>query len=753
MIGLRKIKMFINKGRVMVLALVPALIFGQELEFDFDIRPGTLIRETLTFPTIRSSSSSDIGDTLFYTTAWNAQFIMSPGDAMMTVFQMPADGYLKGVNIPVYEWGTGNQELTVSLHKLSYPYRADSTLYSPAIVDIDGWIGGYDMNDSGWVAIMGNEYTPGGTTGICNPGASVADYATDPFADTEGDSLMIRGWIWPNSVPVILTPATHPAYVNGGGDNWFAMSDYGNEPFLAAGAWVGILVRFTGTGGGDDDAVGLFYTDGYGMVDPWTSLKFYHGCTGTSGNGGWHIRHWVFDFELAILLTGDRAPQILDWTPLTTTLSTADREITATIIDDNPSGGNAGVDSVLLYYSIDNQTTWSEISMADNGDSTFTGFIPGQPPATTIVWYIRAVDVNGNETRTLNQHYFIFAPLHDFLVLVNYNSSGLGIFQPPGWPLIPNAPVDYDVWYCLENGPATMELLNHYDAVIELTGDGPVYEHDQALNDFIGAGGHYLIAGDNWFRTEWESCLFENYMLLEDCYTDISYLEPGDGTRASRLLPVNNDPISGGLASFLGDSLNLNYDPYYEFGHYNGLDAMAPSSGDSVAFYGVSGVLDSTGTPTGNDTLPVGVYYELDTGSRIVLFSFDPMAINTTPSYHWISIVPYGPLQSAMAWMAEALSTRPDDSSLLPTQFILHQNYPNPFNPITAIRFELPEQAPVNLTIYDLQGRKIDVLVDEVLAPGNHEMVFEVGNLSSGVYFYRISTPTFTQTRKLVVLK
>lgn len=65
---------------------------------------------------------------------------MRPGDAMWTVFQMPTDGMLKSINVPAYEWGTGDQELTISLHKMSYPYTSDGTMYPPSAVDCAGWI-------------------------------------------------------------------------------------------------------------------------------------------------------------------------------------------------------------------------------------------------------------------------------------------------------------------------------------------------------------------------------------------------------------------------------------------------------------------------------------------------------------------------------------------------------------------------------------------------------------------------------------
>jgi hypothetical protein len=89
----------------------------------------------------------------------------------------------------------------------------------------------------------------------------------------------------------------------------------------------------------------------------------------------------------------------------------------------------------------------------------------------------------------------------------------------------------------------------------------------------------------------------------------------------------------------------------------------------------------------------------------------------------------------------------------VPTQFSLYQNYPNPFNPTTTIRYDVPSASRVRLSVYDLLGREIAVLVDDERSPGRFGVTFDAGSLSTGVYFYRLSTSEFSQVRKLVVVK
>jgi hypothetical protein len=91
--------------------------------------------------------------------------------------------------------------------------------------------------------------------------------------------------------------------------------------------------------------------------------------------------------------------------------------------------------------------------------------------------------------------------------------------------------------------------------------------------------------------------------------------------------------------------------------------------------------------------------------------------------------------------------------SPIPTAFSLSQNYPNPFNPSTSISFDIPDQSYVTLKIYDLLGREVDNLVNEELNSGSYNIVWNAENLSSGVYFYNLVSGSFSETKKMVLLK
>jgi hypothetical protein len=90
--------------------------------------------------------------------------------------------------------------------------------------------------------------------------------------------------------------------------------------------------------------------------------------------------------------------------------------------------------------------------------------------------------------------------------------------------------------------------------------------------------------------------------------------------------------------------------------------------------------------------------------------------------------------------------------------YILYQNYPNPFNPTTKIKFLIPHFSEnlkdvVTLKVYDILGREIFTLINEVISPGENEVVFDGSGLPSGVYLYRLSFGNYFETKKMVLLR
>ena len=103
--------------------------------------------------------------------------------------------------------------------------------------------------------------------------------------------------------------------------------------------------------------------------------------------------------------------------------------------------------------------------------------------------------------------------------------------------------------------------------------------------------------------------------------------------------------------------------------------------------------------------------------------------------------------------VSEGLSTIDLANSDKPNSYVLAQNYPNPFNPTTIIHFSIPIGSLVSLKVYDLLGREVTELVNEKKQEGDYEFEFNGGNLSSGIYYYRLHAGDFVETKKFVLIK
>jgi hypothetical protein len=131
----------------------------------------------------------------------------------------------------------------------------------------------------------------------------------------------------------------------------------------------------------------------------------------------------------------------------------------------------------------------------------------------------------------------------------------------------------------------------------------------------------------------------------------------------------------------------------------------------------------------------------------------DGIAANRTPVLFFEdgSAKPaYYAIQEALE---DTLSTGLNSIRLSASDFRLYDNYPNPFNPTTTIEYSIPRSSEVTLKVYDLLGREVNVLVDGRQNAGLHKVVFNAGNLASGVYIYKIEAEKFADNKKFILIK
>ena len=149
-------------------------------------------------------------------------------------------------------------------------------------------------------------------------------------------------------------------------------------------------------------------------------------------------------------------------------------------------------------------------------------------------------------------------------------------------------------------------------------------------------------------------------------------------------------------------------------------------------------VVDSSELTVSNFTVPAG-------------------ALSSFTKYYWrvsgqneAGAGPYSPTWNFQTILLTGLNS---NTTEIPDEFALNQNYPNPFNPVTTISFDLPENSSVRLDVYNSLGETVSTLVNENLSAGRYSYNMDASGLASGIYFYRIQTGEFIQTKRMVVLK
>ncbi|MBN2011676.1 T9SS type A sorting domain-containing protein, partial [candidate division KSB1 bacterium] len=131
-----------------------------------------------------------------------------------------------------------------------------------------------------------------------------------------------------------------------------------------------------------------------------------------------------------------------------------------------------------------------------------------------------------------------------------------------------------------------------------------------------------------------------------------------------------------------------------------------------------------------------------------IVIHFGNEIVGATASFDELRL---GASWSDVSTMYTAISSR--SGKQMPDKISLRQNYPNPFNPETNISYALTQSGKVRLSVYDVVGREVAVLVDGVQSAGNHSVVFSGANLPSGIYFYQLKTVTETSTIKMTLMK
>ena len=671
----------------------------------------------------------DVDDTLSYDVPHSVNFGFFGQDRMVQWFEAPADMIIKaaGYNTAAVDventpaelklvkvvW-TKDQILNAGVKRWGY-YVADGNGYHDATAFLD------DLDRTGdWVDIEGSG-------------------AGSPF----GNDLWSDGGM---GAPV--TPVADGNY------QWVEMSLLGFNPTVKKGDIIGVALK-NNNATMDEGRIGFIADNTLGIP----GFKYYaNGRLDPPNDYGWWTRKYTWDFVLAVTLTGDIAPDIANVTDLNTTLSTEARTVSATITDINPSGGDAGVASASLWYSIDGGD-FVEVAMTNDGD-TYTAQIPGQSPGTHVDYYITATDVAGNTSQSKTYGYNIFEVTSTNLLVFN------GYDKPAGYPqsyyfghddfsTYSTVYWDHDVW---SYGKVTDELLTNYTNVFEIATKGIAADNVPAESTWVAADGshNFFLAGDEWFGSYsgWNdmdhSGDFANVILgVTHEYNDIDYdpVNKTGYTGPSIVTPVAGTTLGGALATlFAATGDTMWYYPTYEIGVNNWLDG-ADFTDDVQVFmkgYGYDG-----------KEYNIAGSRVLSAGNKIAFLAYDPISLDAPPAqYYWYGFSAAAPQVQALLWFGiDTTVSVKQIKGLTPETFELSQNYPNPFNPTTTIKFALPHRTDVSLKVFDVLGREVATLIQGVKDAGAYEVTFNAKNLASGMYIYQLKAGNFVSTKKMMLMK
>ena len=179
--------------------------------------------------------------------------------------------------------------------------------------------------------------------------------------------------------------------------------------------------------------------------------------------------------------------------------------------------------------------------------------------------------------------------------------------------------------------------------------------------------------------------------------------------------------------------------------------AGSSNNGSNINFtlvrYSINGTLDTTFGTNGKITTQVG---SSDDFANFVTIQSDEKIIAAGYSEGYSS---YSVFTLARYNSGPTTGIKEENQNAKPILYALEQNYPNPFNPNTKIEFRIADFGLVSLKVYDILGREVATLVNEEKQPGRYEIEFDASQFSSGIYFYRMHTGSFTQARKMIFLK
>ena len=413
--------------------------------------------------------------------------------------------------------------------------------------------------------------------------------------------------------------------------------------------------------------------------------------------------------------------------------------------------GDQSVESMTLYYRTDPAANFQSVSMGATGSgSTYTGAVPAQQKGTVVQYFIEAA-TSGEFSTTVpaeardpeDPQYLSFAVVEDSSRTLYLSfESGAGAptdqsdYELPisvfGNPEYRDSPVPGSNQALFLNGDSTYLEVNGAEAAFT---NGEEFVLDAWFNpsDSTAGGERILIKenrtkdGGNWYQ--------HNYQLRIGSTGDTLSMIPASY--------VPDRPGGAFIGSVLGLDSTLTADNWYNIVYvYMADTAFTQLYVLDEAAEGGKRLVDQSGGEMYPEYPPLQADGPLRIGHNTGGPFFEGM-VDEVQIYHGV------PAEYRPGDVGSAIDT-PEG---IPTRVVLHDNYPNPFRSETTIRFELNRSGKVNLSVFDVLGRKVTTLVDDRVRAGHHQVRLDASELSSGVYFYRLDTKDLVKTRKMILVR
>ncbi|MCK4577793.1 MAG: T9SS type A sorting domain-containing protein [Candidatus Marinimicrobia bacterium] len=405
---------------------------------------------------------------------------------------------------------------------------------------------------------------------------------------------------------------------------------------------------------------------------------------------------------------------------------------------------STSIASAKLYYSVDDTATWSSVDMTTVSGDSMSATIPQQPTGTIIAYYIEAIDDQGKKYAYPQDAGYEPAAFLQF-----------GIYTPATQTL--------DLAF--DEGTGTPADASTYGHTVTEVG-APAYTTDAIVGDnaiYLEGDSSYLEV-DSPFLTS-DTFAVDFWFKMDTIKTYCRILNrPGSPSSWSTncyQVRTNNaqqlQAISDGGAFSFTTNGTIEPDKWYRVIY----EVREAAASDTMLYYGIFQLSDADGV----------LFQDYAGSKKAVLASMSPLRIGkagtaTGPdayppffkgSFDEVKIYNYPAVGLDTTKVAMELSTSPVEGPV-PTEYALKQNYPNPFNPVTNITYALPQSERVVLSIYNLLGRRVVDLVNEVQPAGAYTVQWDAKDrsgrsLATGIYFYHLTAGNFVMIKKMVLIK